>query len=168
MSGTTDKIASDILTINSWQLEPALDYYFTNRHRYTASNTTQQNKCDKSLIESIYNKYSQNTEQLSDDNLLSYFQDISIDASSINTLYLAYLFKCKLFGIFTRTEFIDGWYNYSCDSIRKMKLFVSSSDIIKQFETDHKLFKEFYRWLFDYSKDEPDRKTMYVPYNTRN
>lgn len=83
ISGASDKIATEILSAHSWQLETALDYFFTYRQQNaaatSASAATSQQKISEN-INAIFNKHSE-ADVMSDDMLAEYLVDIGLDPS---------------------------------------------------------------------------------------
>ena len=154
---SSDKVATEILSSNGWNLERATDYFFTNRTKYPAAAT---GKADQSKLGKIFDKYaagSSDTTCLAEETLAAYFTDINVDPSSPVTLAVAYALKCKGFGEVTRKEFIDGWSALSADTLDKMKAEVAR---ITASLGDKKSFREFYIWLFNFVKETPDRKSI--------
>jgi len=162
VTSASDKIASEILSSHSWQLEEALDYFFSHRHLYpsVSSSTSTAPKVDQTKLNKLFDKYaakSDEKEAISGEGLALLFTDMSIDPAGMLTLTLAYTWKCKNFGEISRSEFVNGMTNQGLDTIDKMKV---ESKRLSSLTNDPKFFKDFYRWLFDFLKEENDRKTI--------
>jgi len=88
-----------------------------------------------------------------------FFKEAGVDPEKEGavTLGVAWKLKAKTLGEFSRTEFIDGWTALGCDEVAKMKGEIASIKSSLQSKTS---FRDFYRWLFDYIKEDSDRKSI--------
>jgi len=146
-----DKIAKNILVTCKWNVESAIDYYFTNEARYTK-------KVDKSKIVQIFKKYADAEEF----NEITEFEQLNEDfglSADWHPFALSFFFKTADMGVVTKNEFVGTFETtYKVDSLPKMKAAVQS--IVKKLEDyNNSLTKEYYRWIYDFFKED-DRKTI--------
>jgi len=91
------------------------------------------------------------------DKLAEFFTAIGVDPQGGATLGVAWKLKCKTIGEIGRKEFCDGFAAMNADTIEKItvqaRTINSSLDNLRE-------FKEFYRWLFEFIKEEGERKTV--------
>jgi len=94
-----------------------------------------------------------------DEKLGQFFKDAGVDAEKDGStqLGMAWKLKCKTLGEIKRTEFVDGFAALGVDSIDGIKKELQNT---KSSLTNKATFREFFRWLFDFIKDEPERKSI--------
>jgi len=158
VTGATEKVATDVLKKQNWNLERSIDSFFNNRGSFPASS---DKKVDTSKLSKVFDKYAGTTEKkkdiIEDEKLMEYLNAIGVDPEGGGSLTIAYKLKCKTIGFIRRQEFLDGWGALGADSTDTMK--TQAKDIVKILENKLE-FKDFYRWLFDFVKDESERKTI--------
>jgi len=164
VSDVSEKIATDILKKNTWNVERSLDDYYANTKKYTGSSSSSSSgKVDKTKLTKVFDKYAGTEGKEKDvmfgEKLGQFFKDAGVDPDKEGavTLGVAWKLKAKTLGEFSRTEFIDGWTALGCDEIAKMKGEIASIKSSLQSKTS---FRDFYRWLFDYIKEDSDRKSI--------
>jgi len=159
VTGATEKVATDLLKAQNWNLERSIDAFFNNPS--SSGPKGSDKKVDNTKLSKVFDKYAGTTEKtkdiMEDEKLAEFLNAIGVDPSGGGSLCVAYRLKCKTMGLIKRQEFLDGWKNYGADSIDTMK--TSAKDIVKTLENKSD-FKDFYRWLFDFVKEEGDRKTI--------
>jgi len=158
ITGCTEKIATDWLKKYNWNLERAVDAYLTQK---TGGPVKPEKKVDTSKLSKIFDKYAGTTDKtkdiMEDENLVQFFNDIGIDPEGGASLVVAFKLGCKTLGMIKRQEFIDGWAKHGVETLDTMKSTAAKWAEILGSKTE---FKDFYRWLFDFIKDEGDRKTL--------
>jgi len=142
-----------------WNAENAIDYYY--QHPSELGAPAAGKKGDNSKISKIFDKYADAKDKdiCAGEPLGQFFKDIGVDPEkeAAVTLVCAYKLKCKVLGEIKRKEFVDNFAEMGLDDISKMKNEVS---VWKNLLKDKALFKPFYRWLFDFLKEEPERKNI--------
>jgi len=163
VTDVSEKIATDILKKNNWKVENSLDDYYANTKKYTGSSSSSSSKVDKTKLTKVFDKYAGTEGKEKDvmfgDKLGLFFKEAGVDPEKEGavTLGVAWKLKAKTLGEFSRTEFIDGWTALGCDEVAKMKGEIASIKSSLQSKTS---FRDFYRWLFDYIKEDSDRKSI--------
>ena len=154
----SDKVASDVLSTNGYNLERAVDHYFSNRHRYPQSSTPAA-KADPTKLNRLFDKYADTDEKdtMSDQQLAAFFRDLAIEPSSPLTLAYAWQVGCTTFGEIGRKEWVNYYTDKGADTIERMR---EQAKGLQGLMSDESQFKTFYRWLFDFVKDESERKTI--------
>ena len=89
--------------------------------------------------------------------LAAFFGDLGVDVSGPGPLALAWQYKCGNFATVERKEFIDYYSARGADTLAAMKTDAARVQSLLQ---DKSQFKQFYRWLFDFVKEEEERKTI--------
>lgn len=153
---TNDATAKKILEKNRWNVDNAVNYYYDNQSKY--------NKVSKSKVNSFFNKYKTQTEEksegdfISDDELEKLTNDVGITDIDLGLFVLSYMFNASEMGCISKKEFEDFCMKERVDSISELKKVYKKKEkavLTKKSSS----FKEFYRWLFDFYKEE-ERKTL--------
>ncbi|KXS12079.1 hypothetical protein M427DRAFT_410222 [Gonapodya prolifera JEL478] len=119
-TSTNDKTASKFLTAHNWNLELAVDNYFSDpsasRLPKSASGSAGSlgrggsGSVSTASLEKLFDKYKDPTEDLiTVDGIISFLSDLSVDPSDAVTLVIGYELRAKRQGEFTRREWVDGW-----------------------------------------------------------
>ena len=147
-----------MLSTNGYNLERAVDHYFSNRHRYPQSSAPTA-KADLTKLNRLFDKYADTDEKdtMSDSQLAAFFRDLHIDPSSALTLAYAWQLSCSQFGEIGRKEWVKYYTEQGIDSIERMR---EQAKGLQGLMADESQFKTFYRWLFDFVKEESERKTI--------
>jgi len=156
--GSSWKDSTAALKKTSWNLERAVDAHFASGR---PSPTPAPAKTDVSKLNTIFTKYAGTTERDKDlmfeEKLGDFFKAIGLDPAAGSTLGVAWKLKCKTIGQIERKEFCDGFLALGADTLpaitTQARAIASSLDNARE-------FKEFYRWLFDFVKEEGERKTI--------
>jgi DCN1-like protein 1/2 len=161
VSGVTEKVATECLTKQQWNVERALDHYYQNAKLYGSS--TSGKGGDKAKLNKIFDKYAggegKDKDAMFEDKLAAFFKDVGVDPEKEGavTLGIAWKLKAKTLGEFSRKEFVDGFADLGADTVDKIKSEVSN---IRNLLANKTTFRDFYRWVFDYIKEEPERKSV--------
>lgn len=163
VSGAGEKTAKQILSKHNYSVEQALDHYFSNRHHYPASATPQAAAvpADGKKLNQIFDKYAgedKESDSMFDEKLAAFCEDVGVDPEGYMTLALAWHLKAKTFGEFSRSEFCEGFAAAGADTLAKIKAAVQKLDTTLTTRKDE--FRKFYRWVFEFVKEAPDRRTI--------
>jgi hypothetical protein len=158
--GATEKVAADLLKKYNYNVEQALDHFYTHGGS-TDGDTSKKGGGDKGKVSKIFDKYAdpKDKDSMSGEPLGQFFRDAGVDPEKEGavTLAAAYKLKCKVLGEIRRTEFVDGFTATGSDTIDKIKGEMNGT---REMLKDKQRFRDFYRWLFDFIKEEPDRKSV--------
>jgi hypothetical protein len=142
----------------------SLSDFYTNKNKYgsassSSSSSSSSSKVDSKKLTTLFDTYADPDEQDSIDGegLQRFFTDLGLDLSGAGPLALAWQYKCSEYATVTRKEFTEYYTSHGLDSLEKMKADAKRVEAMLQ---DKKTFKEFYRWLFDFVKEEEERKTI--------
>jgi len=86
-----------------------------------------------------------------------FFTAIGLDPAGGATLGVAWKLKAKTIGEIGRKEFCDGFQALGADTVEKI---AAQARLIQTSLDNPREFKEFYKWLFEFVKDEGERKTI--------
>jgi len=89
--------------------------------------------------------------------LAEFFTAIGLDPAGSSTLAVAWKLKCKTIGEINRKEFVDGFTAMGCDAVANITTAVKG---IATSLDNPREFKEFYKWVFEFVKEEGERKTI--------
>jgi len=149
-TGASEKIAIDTLKRFDWNLEIAVDSFFSNPSG-SLDAAPPAPKIDTSKIEKLYLKYKDDGEDKIGEKMGNLFTDLGVDPEDLVTFAIAWKFNAKTIGEFTKQEFIDGVTKLRVDSSEKLKEKIPS---LRQELQDEHSFKEFYMFIFEYGKQE--------------
>ncbi|OMJ84174.1 hypothetical protein SteCoe_14725 [Stentor coeruleus] len=149
ITGLNEKEAKLCLAHTNWNLEGAIEYFFSQEAQPSSSSSQQPTKAD--LLDGLYNKYkSPNSIDIEAEGIQSFCQDLGIDPLDPVTLVFAYYCKAEVMGVFKKEEFIQGLKALGCDSIQKLKNKLPDMRIVL---ADTKQFKEIYNYVFGFSRE---------------
>lgn len=165
VTSVTDKIATDVLTANGYNLERAVDDYFSNKHKYggasssSSSSSASASKVDAKKLAAIFDEYASEDDSDSIDgaNLAKFFEALGLNTAGPGPLALAWQYRCENFATVERKEFSAYYSRAGIDTLPAMK---ADAKRVEESLKDKKQFKEFYRWLFEFVKEEEERKTI--------
>jgi DCN1-like protein 1/2 len=144
-------------------IEEAVDHYFSNQHLYAKQKAANVPKVDKASIEAVFDKFASpdDPDALYDDMLQDFVRTCGVDPTKKEALFLFYKLGASNAGELTRTEFVNGWENLGADTNQKMRAF--GEKIPKEMEAESE-FKEFYKWIFNYLKENKKNRTIRTLY----
>ena len=94
---------------------------------------------------------------MSGEQLARFFTDVGIEPSSWLTLAFAWQLQCRAFGEIGRREWTAFYTQQGIDSLERMR---AQAGTLPATLKDAATFRQFYRWLFDFVKEESDRKSI--------
>lgn len=151
LTATGEKTAAFCLSVHSWKLEEACDYYFNNPEKYHRDHHKQQIMVDRKKVQHLFEKYRDaSTDVVQVGGVVRFFQDIHLDVYSIHALIFNWKLGAAEQGQLSRDEFCNGLVSLGCDSIDKLRQRVG------QLENDIKMppkYKDFYQFAFNFAKD---------------
>jgi len=157
-TGASEKTAIDVLKKHDWNLEIAVDNYFSSPQQ--SQEATPSVKTDSNKIETLFSKYkdaaSTEPPKIEDTGLALFAKDLGLDPDDILMLVIAWHFGAKTPGEFSKQEFVDGMTTLKCDSTEKLRDRVPT---IRASLADDGTFKEFYMFIFNYGRP-PQQKSL--------
>ena len=159
----SDKVAVEVLSAHAYNLDRALDHFFSHRAQFPSSGSSTSSpssKADPSKLNRLFDQYAdpQEKDVMAGEQLARFFTDLGIDPSSSLTLTYAYTLRCRSFGEIHRAELVPHYTALGLDSIERIK--AHSATAVAAVVKDEAQMKAFYRWLFDFVKEEGERKTI--------
>jgi len=153
--GASEAVAAKILAKFNYNVEQALDHFYQTEGKSAAGSG------DKGKLNKVFDKYAdaKDKDSMSGEPLGQFFRDAGVEPEKDGAVTLASAFrlKCKVLGEIKRAEFVEGYTAVGCDTIEKIKADMAQSRSLLQ---DKVKFRDFYRWLFDFIKEDPDRKSI--------
>jgi len=159
----SESVAQALLKKYNYNVEQALDHFYTHGSTISPTSPTGSSggKVDKSKLGKLFDKYAdaKDKDSMQGEPLGQFFRDAGVDPEKEGavTLAAAYKLKCKVLGEIKRAEFVEGFNTLGCDTIEKIK---SEMANVRSLLQDKARFKDFYIWLFNFIKEEPDRKSV--------
>ncbi|KAJ3440021.1 rp42 related [Anaeramoeba flamelloides] len=119
----------------------------------------KKKKTSKKKILRLYKQYKdKQSEGIEANGIKKFFKDLQIDLLNIGALIISWKLNAKVMGMYTKKEFVEGWFKLDCDSLEKMKR--KYLQFREEIENDQQVYKQFYYWVFEYGKEEKRQTTM--------
>ncbi|KAE9552484.1 hypothetical protein FO519_004297 [Halicephalobus sp. NKZ332] len=135
-----------LLQKSGWEVERAADQYFSEPQVMATVNNPG--------VEALFGKYADNPNdnlpgRIGPHGVLKLLEDINIDPSSRAVLVFAWKLNAKIQCEFSREEWVTGMNQIRCDTLEKLKNWISHTD--DQIR-DVANFRKFYNFTFGYAK----------------
>jgi len=152
-----NSVAERILKMHRYKLEPALEYYYNNQHKYPKS--AEPTKASMNKLEKVFDKYAGNEKDCtSAEGLQNFFKDIDVDLSHRWSLYIAFLLKSTQMSSITRKQFTEYFGSKRAFTISEIKKTCTKE--CRSIDKYDKSFAEFYVWLFSHVKENEDKRSI--------
>jgi DCN1-like protein 1/2 len=162
--GASEKTALECCKRNAYNVERALDYFYTNPQLFEsdpAAKAKSSGRSDKQKLQKLFDKYADPVKRdiMCDEPLGQFFKDVGVDPDKEGsvTLAFAYSIGCKTLGVIKRDEFVEGLAKLGKEEVKDIKTEIGS---LRNRVTDRTFFRDFYKWLFDFIKEDAERKTI--------
>jgi DCN1-like protein 1/2 len=182
LTSQSEKVSINYLSQYDWKLDLATDAFFnsidstsstqTTINRLTSSSSTStstsskliNNNIDRKKLDQLWSTYTKDNSNKEDNNKMNsdgvckFIQDLNYKLDDRIVLILAWRFKAKIQGEFTRDEFYTSMIELNCDTLDKLKL------KLKQLEydvlNDFNKFKDLYQFTFNFAKNSSSQKLL--------
>jgi len=131
-----------------------------NSYSKSRKNSEAQESVSKKKILELYDKYSQGKDVMGPDEVVRFCEDLEVDPEDISVLILSWYFKAETMCYFKRDEFVQGCVTLKCDTIVKLKERLTSFPAELK---DATKFKEIYEFVFLWSRESTEKKTLDIP-----
>jgi len=159
VTGASDSVATECLKKFNYNVQRAINHYYTNMPKSPPPAPVA--KGDKAKLGKIFDKYSgasgDEKDSMFEEKLQEFWKELKIEPDGVGPYVVAWKLNAAAPGEFSRHEFLKGWSEMSIDTVAAMKTKVQ--ELIKSL-SDRATFKEFYRWLFNFAKENPEAKTI--------
>jgi len=114
-------------------------------------------------LDKIFNNYAgkgDDADAIFDEELQRFFTDIGVPTStkqSVLPLAVAWKLNCANPGEIVREEFVKGFANAQCGSINDIAALMRRT---KESLKATREYREFYKWLFEFAKEQKERKVL--------
>ncbi|KAJ3430933.1 rp42 related [Anaeramoeba flamelloides] len=120
---------------------------------------TKKKKPSKRRILRLYKRYKdKKSGDIEAKGIQQFFKDLEIDVLDVGALIVSWKLDAKIMGMYTKSEFVEGFLKLECDSLEKIK--TKYFQIREEIENDQQIFKQFYNWVFEFGKEETEKRTM--------
>lgn len=147
--GTDESATIDCLKKSGWDVDRACDEYFSS----TQSKEATKVKATKKL-ESTFNTYKDQEEKIDIEGITKFLSDLSVDPLDPVTLVISYHFNAKTMGEYTKDEFLGGMTKLRAETTKDLQAQLKT---LKAQLDDPHLFKEVYKFTFNFAKDAGKR-----------
>ncbi|KAJ3451249.1 rp42 related [Anaeramoeba flamelloides] len=121
----------------------------------------KKKKPSKKRILRLYKQYKdKKSSDIEAKGIQQFFNDLEIDILDVGALIISWKLDAKVMGMYTKNEFVEGFLNLECDSLEKMKK--KYLQIREEIKNDQQVFKQFYNWVFEFGKEETEKRTMSI------
>lgn len=143
IAGASEKVALRILRRSDWNLEAAIDVF------YSEPQTTDP---DTTHLEELFNKYKdEHSDMILVDGVTLLCNDLEVDPQDIVMLVISWHMRADTMGEYSEQEFVDGLVALEIDSIEKFREKIPS---IRSDLKDDQKFREIYNFAFDWAKEK--------------
>lgn len=174
LTSQSEKVSINYLAQFDWKLDLATDAFFnsidssssssSNINRFTSSrsnnlsNSSSGSNIDRKKLDQLWSIYKDSKEdKMNSDGVCKFIQDLNFKLDDRIVLVLAWRFKAKVQGEFTRDEFYTSMIELNCDTLDKLRIKLQQleSDVLN----DINKFKDFYQFTFNFAKN-PSQKSL--------
>ncbi|KAJ6244964.1 rp42 related [Anaeramoeba flamelloides] len=175
MSFTNSSRNNAISTLKSvsWNSESALNKFFNDQEQNKSYTTTKKTKSttnsmsytsgsckvSRPKLKKLFEKYSDNKEEINPEGVENFLTDCEIDLMEIEALIFSWHLNASKMGSYSKEEFCDGLYRLKCDSVQAVKK--RKSTFPKDIKAENK-FKDFYNFVFTFAKEDPRHKFLSI------
>ncbi|KAK6459698.1 Cullin binding-domain-containing protein [Scheffersomyces xylosifermentans] len=172
ITGSTQTVAQKYLDSNSYDLQRAVDSYFSdpNNNSLLGSKKSKASSNFNKTLVSVFEQYKdpENEAQIDINGTMQYLEDLGLEPEDPSTLTLSFFLSSPGMGIFNRDSFLHQWQRYKVYDIPAMKNFLKEyheSLVNNQglYFTEGKdepiYFKSLYDFTFDFLM-EPEQKLL--------
>ncbi|EPS32865.1 hypothetical protein PDE_07826 [Penicillium oxalicum 114-2] len=156
LTDCTDAAAAKFLRSAQWNIDRAVDNYFTSRWNTGDDKIT-------AALNKIFDKYRDDTQKeaavISIEGAMQFLSDINVQLDEVTCLGIMELCKCPTMGEFPQEGFVTGWKEAKCDTIPKMA--EHANQLRATIPTDKDLFRRVYCHTFPISRMAGQRNLPY-------
>jgi len=151
------QVALACLKAHKWNLETAVDAFFTDSTPYyAASSRGGKKKTSTKKIQTLFKKYEEKGQPADSrailiDGMVQLCSDLDVDPSDTALLVLSWRCEAGRTCKFTESEFTEGLERLGCDSIEALKKQLPSLRGELEKADSH---KEIYQYTYDWAKEE--------------
>jgi len=157
ISHQSKEVAERILRAQNYTLEPALEFYYTNIHRYPE--TAQPSKASLKQLDKLFDRYiDDEKENCSQAGLAKFFEDVGVDLAHRWTLFIMFLLKTKTNMKITRKEFTDYFGKMKAFTISDVKKTCTKE--CRSIDNSDPKFLAFYTWLYSHVKENENKRSI--------
>eukprot|EP01156_Anaeramoeba_ignava_P022553 Anaeramoba_ignava/c20785_g6_i1.p1 GENE.c20785_g6_i1~~c20785_g6_i1.p1 ORF type:complete len:274 (-),score=104.30 c20785_g6_i1:21-842(-) len=167
--------AISMLRNSNWNLENSLDSFFDGLENQEISLTQQtfvegnskpkeQEKHKKKsppsfqTLQKLFNNYKdKESNRILFNGVDAFLKDLDVDPMDVMSLIISYFLNAQIMCEYSQDEFVNGWWKYQCDTIERMK--DQLPQLQKRIQNESE-FIPFYKFVFHFSKESPDHKTI--------
>lgn len=149
------KLAITILKDVKWNVQQAVDVYFTNYAGQDISDDEPPQEevipVDSDALKEVFEKYSKGSREISSDGMVAFFQDLGVDPMDPVTLVISYQMSAETMGEYTFSEFKKGFESVGCASVSDLK---GKCNKLRKLLQDQYEFPKIYKYVFDFLKED--------------
>jgi len=143
-----------------------LNYFYTNPQLFendpaAAKSAGKSSRIDKQKLNKLFDRFAdeKNRDRMEGEPLGKFFREIGVDPEKDGgtTLAFAYAINCKTLGVIKRDEFVEGLAKLGKEEVKDIK---AEATTLRGRLSDRTWFRDFYKWLFNFAKDDPERKSI--------
>lgn len=149
VTGANEKVAVELLSVFSWNLDAAVDAFFTGGAAGLGSSSRPA--VDSAKVAEAFAKYKEpGSDTIEVQGTERFCTDLGVDPSDPIMLIIAWQMRANTMCVFTLEEWTAGFTSMGVESVEALKGKFSS---LRALLNDADSFKDFYSWCFDFSKE---------------
>ncbi|GMI88669.1 hypothetical protein like AT3G12760 [Hibiscus trionum] len=140
ITGASEKIALQALKASDWHLEGAFDFFYSQPHIKSYTDTTR--------LEELYNRYK---DMILADGITLLCNDLQVDPQDIVMLVVSWHMRASTMCEYSKEEFFTGLQALGIDSMEK---FLERISFMRSELKDEQKFREIYNFAFGWAKEK--------------
>ncbi|CUS14429.1 unnamed protein product [Tuber aestivum] len=150
-----ERTAAKFLKSHSWDVEVAVDSYFTTNN----SSSTMPSSADPALRK-VFDQFREPgdpEDTMTVNGVMKFLPAIGVGLEEETVLVLAEALRAPTMGEFAREGFVEGWKALNCDTLDKMRARVPALRI--SFTNDEATFKKVYLFTYNFARS-PNQRSL--------
>lgn len=151
ITGADQRVAVECLQLGSWNVEAAIDYFYSSGLSSMAS-LRSGGRLDRDAIHKLYLRYKDpDSDQILAEGIAKLCEDLGVEPDDIVMLVLSWHFKAAAMYEYSREEFEEGLTKLGVDSLDKLKAKLPS--LRAEMDSPDK-FRQIYNFAYLFSREK--------------
>ena len=148
-TGASEKVATELLTIFGWNLDAAVDAFFSGAADGFGGSSGPT--VDAAKVAASFEKYKEPGEEtIGVTGTERFCTDLGVDPSDPVMLIICWQMRAKTMCVFTKEEWQKGFTEMGVESIEQLK---AKTGQLQKLLDRADAYRDFYSWCFDFSKE---------------
>jgi len=155
LTNVDKSMAEKLLRMHSGNVNAATDYFYTHQNKFASS---VPKVGDVNKLKAIFKKYADDDNpKIMQEKYGDFLAAIGVSEEGLGSFAIPYKLNAKNMGTIEEKEFVESLSKFGVDTTSKIKQWAEG--LLKEVGNEEG-FKEFYKWMFGYLKEDSKRKTI--------